>query len=244
MALTALERRMLWSALAITIAFTTLGVLVFQFQALVNLDRALSAAMLGWRHPVLDSIMVAITMAADSRVLTLFAITMVLLLLVLRAWGLALFCAASMLANVFLVPGIKGMFQRARPMPLSTGADSFSFPSGHAAMATVVLGTAVLLVASGLGRAAQKCAIAVLATVLGVVAVSRVYLQVHWVSDVVAGVMLGAITLFVLRIVLERCEVPLPSTVLALLLFSAFLMTYLIYLFSTYSLVLTFYFPG
>ena len=100
--------------------------------------------------------------------------------------------AASALAIVTaasLVTLLKEAFDRARPPVADTGLDpvgvvpaSSSFPSGHAATAFAAA-VAVALVYPRLGRPLLALAV--------VVALSRVYLGVHYVLDVAAGTLLG-----------------------------------------------------
>ncbi|HEV2670605.1 MAG TPA: phosphatase PAP2 family protein [Gemmatimonadales bacterium] len=70
-----------------------------------------------------------------------------------------------------------------RPLALVDLPDPFSFPSGHAAAATAVAGVVSL---------AHPLAAPVLVPLAAVIAYSRVALRVHHLSDVVAGVALGA----------------------------------------------------
>ena len=85
-------------------------------------------------------------------------------------------------------------FQRARPQVIEqlAGAGWYSYPSGHTMLATVIYSAAFILLGrsrSGAGRV--LCF--VLAVVLPLaVACSRVYLGVHYPSDVMAGLALGA----------------------------------------------------
>jgi undecaprenyl-diphosphatase len=91
---------------------------------------------------------------------------------------------------------IKLWADRHRPPAARLRARGSSFPSGHAAYAAATLTAVALLPASRLGRPGRQ------AVWLGVVAGSaamawsRTYLQVHWLSDVAAGALLGgAVTL-------------------------------------------------
>ena len=114
----------------------------------------------------------------------------------LNAWIVALIVTVpgGMLLNV----AFKHLFRRARPHfddPLLTLA-TYSFPSGHTASATVLYGFLVLLVASHVRerwRVAAAAAGAVLAVCL--VALSRMYLGVHYLSDVLAAASEGGMWL-------------------------------------------------
>jgi undecaprenyl-diphosphatase len=67
-----------------------------------------------------------------------------------------------------------------------------SLPSGHATMATVVIGTLVVL--AWAGRSVRARVVMTVAAVLwvGAVGATRIYLGAHWFSDVVAGWLVGS----------------------------------------------------
>ena len=88
---------------------------------------------------------------------------------------------------------VKVVVGRGRPVlpdPVSTAPGS-SFPSGHALGATIGCCLFLLLGLRLLPRRWRIAAVVAAAAVVGVVALARVVLGVHFVSDVVAGVMLG-----------------------------------------------------
>lgn len=85
-------------------------------------------------------------------------------------------------------------FARPRPdlVPHGVGVASLSFPSAHALQASIVyLSLAALVAAHQKGRPARVLVLGFAAVVAVAVGVSRVYLGVHWPSDVVAGWALG-----------------------------------------------------
>jgi undecaprenyl-diphosphatase len=107
------------------------------------------------------------------------------------AVSVALAVAGGAAATALLKLG----FARPRPevVPHLVDEVSFSFPSGHATMATVVYLTLGVLMAREQARPRMKLYVVGAAlAVSGVVGVTRIYLGVHWPTDVVAGWCFGA----------------------------------------------------
>lgn len=83
----------------------------------------------------------------------------------------------------------KRYFHRGRPPGALVATSGFSFPSGHAvAGAATALALVLVLLSEGPARRRWELAAVAFAFVM---ASSRVYLDAHWLSDVVAGVLLG-----------------------------------------------------
>ncbi len=91
-----------------------------------------------------------------------------------------------------LTNGIKELLDRARPTfnPIAETLGP-SFPSGHSAMAAAFWAAAALLLGRGRGSSARSILAGGAAAIAVAVACSRVFLEVHWLSDVVAGLALG-----------------------------------------------------
>ena len=80
-----------------------------------------------------------------------------------------------------------------------------SFPSGHVMAAMALWGMVPLVVSLySRRRAVWWASVAIAATVIGGIAASRVYLGVHWFSDVVGGLMAGAIFLLGVQLLYDR----------------------------------------
>ena len=95
---------------------------------------------------------------------------------------------------------LKHYFARTRPNLAEAlrNAHGYSFPSGHAMGSTIVFGTLAYLAFRVLHHwGAQTAAVAAAITITVCVAMSRVYLGVHWISDVGGGVTAGLIWLTV-----------------------------------------------
>lgn len=105
-----------------------------------------------------------------------------------RAGILAL---ATFLLAIGLSTGTKGLVQRDRPAPTNPVEQvpcSYSFPSGHALESTATYGTLALLAARGRkSRGARWVLIGGSMLLVGLIGFSRVYLSVHFMSDVIGG---------------------------------------------------------
>ncbi|AVH60301.1 MULTISPECIES: phosphatase PAP2 family protein [Streptomyces] len=124
------------------------------------------------------------------------AVAVVWLVWIHSAWWLALWVAATCALGTLAQQGLKSAVGRERPVwpdPVDS-ADYEAFPSGHALTAMVVCGLLLwLLHLYGAGRALRRTASA-LAVVSAVgVGLTRVWLGVHWPSDVVGGWLIGAL---------------------------------------------------
>jgi undecaprenyl-diphosphatase len=107
----------------------------------------------------------------------------------LEFWALAV----GMTLTAGLVPEIKAWTDRPRPPDPLVSTDGSSFPSGHAAQATLYTWLAVtfaMRVVPGVTRRSLVIAAGIALTVL--IGLSRVYLRAHWLSDVSSGCALGA----------------------------------------------------
>jgi len=111
-------------------------------------------------------------------------------LLLTRRWRAALFVAVSLLASVAMVQLLKLLFGRSRPEGMLVLSDYGSFPSGHTANAATIAVIAILLVPR------------LWVLLLGVLwvltmAFSRTLLSVHWLTDTIGGMLVGAGTVLI-----------------------------------------------
>jgi membrane protein DedA with SNARE-associated domain/membrane-associated phospholipid phosphatase len=111
----------------------------------------------------------------------------------MRRWYDAAVLASGFIASQVAVPIVKDAVDRPRPAdPLTDVGSSASFPSGHAATAVAYVALAVVA-ARALSSNVNRSALMVIAIVLAaLIGLSRAYLRLHYLSDVIGGWALGA----------------------------------------------------
>ena len=159
-------------------------------------DTGVTSAAVAARTPALTRIAVAVSWLGSTGPLAVWAGTAALVLdrRYATSWRCLLRVLAVLLVDVVVVFAIKNQVQRPRPpadLHLVT-VSTLSFPSGHAT-ATAAAVSMLLLCLAALPSSRRALRWAVAAGVVAAVAMdwSRVYLGVHYVSDVVAGTILG-----------------------------------------------------
>jgi membrane-associated phospholipid phosphatase len=135
--------------------------------------------------PGLDGFFIVVSKLGYQGVIA-FDIAIVILLLGIRHWRGATFAAVAFCGSALLNLGTKQFFQRDRPTLWESISpeDTFSFPSGHA-MGSMTLAATVILLAWPTRWRWPMLALAAAFVLL--VGYSRVYLGVHFPSDILAG---------------------------------------------------------
>jgi len=160
-----------------------------------SVDEAVNAFLASVRTDGLTAFFSAMTFTGNTGSMTVLVIVAVVIALRLRRKAAAVYIAATVAGGSLLVSLMKWLVDRPRP-PLDLASfpppDSASFPSGHT-MASFLFAATVIV---GLVPAISKMWARVTVTVGLVgwaltVAFSRVYLGVHWPSDVLASWFLG-----------------------------------------------------
>jgi membrane-associated phospholipid phosphatase len=113
--------------------------------------------------------------------------------------------ALSSLGLMFL---LKGLFERERPtVPLLFEAKGLSFPSGHALMSVTFYGLLIYMIFKTVKNPALKWTlISLLVLLIIIIGSSRVYLRVHYATDVIAGYCIGFLWLVFTVWLLNKIE--------------------------------------
>ena len=115
---------------------------------------------------------------------------------------------AVALSSLLLMLILKLTFRRDRPLdPLLQAAKGFSFPSGHALMSVTFYGLLILIVWQNIKKAWLRWTLsAFLILLIVAIGLSRVYLRVHYASDVLGGFTVGLVWLLLSLWILSRVE--------------------------------------
>jgi undecaprenyl-diphosphatase len=124
-----------------------------------------------------------------GRALTLAAIGVVLI--VARRWWALLAFSVTELVTPLTSSAVKALVDRSRPPDGLVHPHGSSFPSGHAAYAGATF-VALVLLFTKVGSPRRRLWWWLAAAGIACMAWSRTYLQVHWLSDVIAGSLLGS----------------------------------------------------
>ncbi|KJS28116.1 MAG: phosphoesterase [Pseudomonas sp. BRH_c35] len=180
------------SALSAGLGVAILLGLFFGWPHLKELDEGLLAVIQGARSTTFDRVMVIVTRAGDFHTQLWAAVLLCLLLLVARQWRAALFAILTLLGTALANGALKATFARVRPEVLMEPLSSYSFPSGHSSAAFAFFLTLGVLAGRGQPPRLRLAWLVLASLPATAIALSRVYLGVHWTTDVTAGALLAA----------------------------------------------------
>lgn len=170
---------------------------VIEREDLTAVDRALLDLLAPLRTPLLLDAFSWLTQLGGTAALIAVALTLSGLLWVLQRRALNLGLWLTVLGSQAMLWVGKWSFGRSRPDALIEAVpSSAAFPSGHATGAMAIYGFLAYALARLAGTERQRIeTVFWIAVVIGLVAFSRIYLQVHYPSDVAAGLLTGGLWL-------------------------------------------------
>lgn len=199
---------LLGGVLALAVSLWAFGVIVDEqiVEGETRTDERLAEWLHGRATEPLTDIFRGITRLGNFTTLTVVTLVAVVILWRRRDRIDAFFVALAALGAQVLSTGMKLGFHRDRPFfpdPLATES-TFSFPSGHALVSLAVYGSIALVLARRLSsRAHRALLLAGTAVLVAAIGFSRLYLGVHFLSDVLAGYAAGVAWLALLYVALE-----------------------------------------
>ena len=204
-------QQMRWvTPLAAVIGAAILLGLFIGWPYLKEFDEGLMAVVQGERSQTFDRVMVVITRAGDFQTQLWAAVLLSLLLIIMKQGRAAAFAILTLLGTALANGALKATFGRIRPEILLEPLSSYSFPSGHSSAAFAFFLTMGVL--AGRGQPPRlRLAWVLLGTLPATaIALSRVYLGVHWPTDVIAGAVL-AVTVCAASLTIVQWRTPMSA---------------------------------
>lgn len=169
-----------------------------------HFDDVTRAAVHQLASPAMTIVMRAVSFLGSTLFLTI-ATGVVIVGFALRKWGReAKLFALTMIGAALLNISLKLAFRRPRPVPFFdlTAPESYSFPSGHSLTSCVFFGAlAAMLTARMKSKRVRIVVWIVSSTMFLLIGFSRIYLGVHYTTDVIAGFAAALIWILVVRFV-------------------------------------------
>jgi len=157
-------------------------------------DAVVNAFMVSMEGPMLVAVSKAIAPIFDPIVLIVLSLIIAPYIYMKSSRIKGLFFGGIMILTGGIIFVAKETFQRLRPENALLLELSYSFPSGHATIAVVFFG---LLVYLFVNKKYSVHGIVVASLLVILIGLSRLYLRVHWLTDVLGGFVLGGIILAV-----------------------------------------------
>jgi len=161
---------------------------VMDLELITKLDFWISTNIHKIYTPILNKIMIFVTSIDNPIEIGVISIVIFMILIFEKCYHQALFFASAIIGASLLVEIIKNIVQRARPPHYLIEVSNYSFPSGHATVSTALAFSLYLILKDKF----NKDILLILCIMFPIlISFSRVYLTVHYLSDVIAGIGLG-----------------------------------------------------
>lgn len=178
-------------ALLMGLVFNYIKHEVMEAPAAVGLDMWAQRVALAMHTPWLTPIVQKVTLVGNAATLTVLTVVVIVILAVVGSKRRLFAFLATMTGGPLLNVLLKTHYQRPRPdaFPHLVVANGYSFPSGHSMGSMLFFGALAYVVYFSIEhhRAWRVAAVALCIAMVLVVGLSRVYLGVHYLTDVLAG---------------------------------------------------------
>ncbi|HYS54933.1 MAG TPA: phosphatase PAP2 family protein [Thermoanaerobaculia bacterium] len=174
--------------------------------ALQEFDSRIHDLAITERSPIATAVLVGATTIGSPVSVGVIVAIVATVLIIQHRYRWAIYLVGTTGLGALMLIELKRYFARARPdlAEALRRASGYSFPSGHAMGSTIVFGALGYLALRSLRTwRAKAAALAAAFTLVITIALSRVYLGVHWISDVGAGVAVGALWVAIATVAYE-----------------------------------------
>lgn len=190
----------MWRLALVAVFLVTLAGFIYAIKVVgpLSIEIDLSIWVQSWRIGWLDSVMKVASFAGNIFVAGIVVVLLAVTLILIGRHIEAGLITAAVLIGFVVVRVVKFLVARPRPsldlVEVLEQSAEYSFPSGHVVHYVVLLGTLTLLLSVSFHRGVVRWLVwGIVGVVLAYVGLSRIYLGVHWLGDILAGYMIGAL---------------------------------------------------
>ncbi len=157
-----------------------------------SLDETVAHWAISYRQEELTPLVLFLTNFYAPSATIAFVAAVVIMLLIVRRYKEALYFMVTLFGVLFVKGYLKGLMMRPRPPYKMIDIGGYSFPSGHATLAMASAVGLYIIARSIRGDHALSYLLLVVVSLwAGIIGFTRLYLGVHWFSDIVAGWAVG-----------------------------------------------------
>lgn len=177
------------------VLFMILGYTVkFYPETLVTFDEAIQTAVRGSLPASATSFFSGVTVLGNTLTFVFMLLVLVAVIYFVKKWKMeAIFLGLTGALSGLLIVGSKYLYGRARPsLEQLVSAHGFSFPSGHATGSMMIYGFMLIIAHQRIKSKGLRILVeALIALLIALIGLSRIYVGVHYPTDVLGGFILG-----------------------------------------------------
>ena len=199
-----MDRKLLLILVLLLVCGITLSLAAFFF-GVFRFDLKVAFALIGEHNPVVSAIMAAVSFLGDGLVPLILVLLVAAVCAVKKKWVEAIFVVATLISSAILSGVLKMLVGRPRPPGFSLNPNDlfqsfnqYSYPSGHVLFFVTFFGFVGFLAWKDLAGWKRWITNAICATLIVLIAPSRIYLGEHWLSDVIGSYIIGTFWLIIL----------------------------------------------
>jgi|SRR3989344_740338 len=189
-------KTLIWTNIISLLVFIFILLEVFHNGFLIKLDLLINSFMPNIENSLLTNLSIAISFIFDIKSLAVITLILSFYLLLKNSKKDSIFFILTIIFGGEFIYIIKDLIQRTRPLNALVSESDFAFPSGHAAISIAFFGILIYLFSQKRGlRSLKLVSVLISIFIILLICFSRVYLNVHWFSDVLGGIAIGTFIL-------------------------------------------------
>lgn len=189
----------------LTLIFVVIAILIATGHA-ETFDNGISKFIQTHVPKSLDRPFNIITFLGGTKIMPVIVVITALVLCLLKKQKASIMILSNSLVNLILYTSLKNIFQRPRPTPFYLIKENgYSFPSGHASSSMAFCGLLIYFACKHIKNKKIKIVVVtILSLWILTIGITRIYFNVHYPSDIIAGFALGGICILSTVIISEK----------------------------------------